>query len=295
MDTPPTQASGTGSAPMETCLPEIGDVLIIVSSGSDAATLVGTRLAARDGGSVTGCAVSPAFLGGRAFQAEASVVALLEPSPHTQRHDDLRSSGIGTDFIQRAMAAGARQPQWAVIGSDPVRDLAVLSAWHDLVIVQRPGDVLANPVTGLEHLLKDTGLPCLILPPVCAPSSVFERVVLAWDGSRPATRAVRAALPLVAAAREVMLLDGSHADVSAPEPTFDPVAFLARRGVEASHHRLHTSPGDAGATILAKAHHLKADILVMGAYGHTPLRERIFGGATHHVLVHGHLATLLYH
>lgn len=295
MDTLPIKASETGCGPMQTCLPGIGDVLIIVGCGSDAATLVGARLAAREGGSVTGCSVSPDFLRGRAFRAEASVVALLEPSPRTQRHDDLLSSGIGAEFMQRAITAGAHQPQWAVIGSDPVRDLAALSAWHDLVIVQRPGDVLADPVTGLEHLLKDTGLPCLILPPACAPGSVFERVVLAWDGSRPATRAIRAALPLVAAAREVVLLDGSDPHTAATEPTFDPVAFLARHGVEVSRHRPHTSPGEIGASILAEARHLKSDLLVMGAYGHTPLRERIFGGATRHILVHGHLATLLYH
>jgi nucleotide-binding universal stress UspA family protein len=295
MDTSPAQASEHGAAPMQTCLPTVGDVLIIVGSPGDASTLVGTRLAARAGNSVTGCAVPPAFLGGRAFQVEASVVALLEPSPSAQRHDGLRSSGEGTEFIRRAVAAGAHQPQWAVVGNNPGRDLSVLGAWHDLVVVQRPGDTLADPVAGLEQLLRNTGLPCLILPTVCAPGSVFERVVLAWDGSQPATRAIRVALPLVAAAREVILLNGSDPSAAIVEPAFDPVKFLARHGVEASRHRLHTSPGDAGATILAKAHHFKADLLVMGAYGHTPLRERIFGGATRHVLVHGHLPALLYH
>lgn len=295
MDTSPDKASECVAAPMQTCLPTVGDVLIIVGSPSDTATLVGSRLAARAGNSVTGCAVSPAFLGGHAFQAEASVVALLEPSPSTQRRDDLRPSGEGAAFIRRAVTAGAHQPQWAVVGNDPGRDLSALSAWHDLIVVQRPGDTLADPVAGLEQLQRNTGLPCLVLPTVCAPGSVFERVLLAWDGSQPATRAVRVALPLVAAAREVIVLDGSDPSAARAGPAFDPVTFLARHGVDASHHRLHTSPGAAGAALLAKAHHVKADLLVMGAYGHTPLRERIVGGATRHVLVHGHLATLLYH
>lgn len=294
MDTTTTQASERAPAAMQTCLPASGDVLIIVGSPGDAAALVGSGLAARAGGSVTGCAVSLAFLGGRAFRTDASVVALLEPSPRTQRHDDLKSSGEGTEFIRRATTAGAHRPQWAVIGNDPGHDLRALSAWHDLIVVQRPNDALADPIDGLEHLVRGTGLPCLILPKVCAPSGVFERVVLAWDGSEPATRAIRAALPLIAAAREVVLLDGSHHGTAAVEPTFDPMAFLGRHGIEASHHRLRTSPGDAGAALLAKAQHFNADLLVMGAYGHTRLRERIFGGATRHVLKHGYLATLLY-
>jgi nucleotide-binding universal stress UspA family protein len=295
MDTTTTQTSERSPAPMQTCLPDVGDVLIIVGSPGDAAVLVGSRLAARTGGSVTGCGVSMAFLGGRPFRTDATVVALLEPSPRVKRHDDLKSSGEGAEFVRRATTAGARHPQWAVVGNDVGHDLKALSAWHDLIVVQRPNDELANPVDGLEHLVKGTGLPCLILPKVCAPCGVFERVVLAWDGSQPATRAIRAALPLIGAAKEVVLLDGTHPDTAPVEPTFHPLAFLARHGIEASHHRIRTSPGDAGAVLLAKAKHFKADLLVMGAYGHTPLRERILGGATRHVLTHGYLATLLCH
>ena len=89
--------------------------------------------------------------------------------------------------------------------------LAMLSAWHDLIVVQRPADPHADPLEGLGSLLTGTGLPCLVLPDVCAPSGVFDRVMLAWDGSRPAIRAIRAALPFVAAAQHVLLLDGCAA------------------------------------------------------------------------------------
>lgn len=280
---------------MRACLPGVGDVLIIVTSPGEAATLVGSRLAARTGGSVTGCGVSTAFLGGRPFRTDATVLALLEPSPRVKRHDDLRSSGEGAEFLRKATTAGARHPQWAVLGNDVGHDLKALSAWHDLIVVQRPNDELSDPLGGFEQLLKGTGLPCLILPKVCAPCGVFERVVLAWDGSQPATRAIRAALPLIAAAKEVVLLDGTHPNSDHLEPTFYPVAFLERHGIEASHHRIRTSPSEAGAALIARARHFKADLLVMGAYGHTPLRERILGGATRHILTHSCLATLLFH
>jgi nucleotide-binding universal stress UspA family protein len=274
----------------------VGDVLALVAGPRDGAAYVASRLAARDGGSVTGCAAPPAFLGGRSFRTDATVAALLEPAPSVQRRDDLGTGGDGDEFIRMATSAGAHGPQWAVLGNDPSHTLAMLSAWHDLIVVQRPADPQADPLDGLGFLLTGTGLPCLVLPDVCAPSGVFDRVVLAWDGSRPAARAIRAALPFVAAAQHVLLLDGCSAHgAKADMPTFDPMAFLARHGIEATHQRMHASAGDAGAAILKHAHQFKADLLVMGAYGHTPLREKLFGGVTRHVLAQGKVATLLYH
>ncbi|HVI55969.1 MAG TPA: universal stress protein [Luteibacter sp.] len=288
--TPPTRTAPS----MRTCLSAIGDVLAIVDSPRSSAAYVASRLAARDGGSVTGCSLAPAFMGGRPFRVEASVISLLETPPPIQRHDDLRRGHDGDEFLRLATTAGVLQPQWAVIGNDPSHDLAKLSAWHDLIVVQRPGDPHADPLDGLQHLLTNTGLPCLVLPTQCAPTGVFDSVVLAWDGSRPATRAMRAALPLIVAAHDVVVLDGRPSHGAAEEPAFDPMSFLARHGVRATLRHLHTTPTDAGAAILKKAHQLKADLLVMGAFGHSPLRERLFGGATRHILTHGDLVTWLY-
>jgi len=291
-----TSSHHATSQPAPTCLPAVGDVLAIVAAPRDGAAYVASRLAARDGGSVTGCAVSPAFLGGRGFRSDATVAALLETAPLAQRKEDLRVGGDGDAFIRLAISAGAHGPQWAVMGNDTGHTLAALSAWHDLIVVQRPGDPHADPLDGLGALLMGTGLPCLVLPAICAPCGIFDRVVLAWEGSRPAARAIRAALPLVAAAQDVLLLDGCPPRVEAADaPGFDPMAFLARHGIEAIRRRVHASPAEAGGAILRKSRQFKADLLVMGAYGHTPLREKLFGGATRHVLTHGDIAILLHH
>lgn len=280
---------------MQTSLPAVGDVLAIVGSPRDAASYVSSRLAARTNGSVTGCSMSAAFLG-HAAPKEPTVMALLDQPPAARRRDDLASGGDGDQFMHLARTAGVHDPQWAVIENDAAGRLASLSAWHDLVVVQRPADLAANPLDGLNHLLLGTGLPCLVLPEICAPCGVFDNVMLAWDGSVPSTRAIRAALPLVVAAQRVCVLDGAepHA-VTDGVPGFDPMAFLARHGVEVTHKRLHATPSSAGAAILDRARRFKAELLVMGAYGHTPLRERLLGGATRHVLTHGTIATLLCH
>ena len=106
-------------------------------------------------------------------------------------------------------------------------------------------------------------------------------MVIAYDGSGPATRALRSALPLIVAARDVYLLDGSAGKPVTPR--FDPVRFLERYGVTVVRKHL---PGHGldGPQLLSRVSRLKPDLLVMGAYGHAPLRERLLGGTTHHVL-----------
>lgn len=295
MDTTTSSVGQASSSSQQACLPAVGDVLAIVRTPRDSAAYVASRLAARDDGSVTGCAMTPAFLGARASRGEATVMALLESPPTVQRHDDLRTGGDGDAFIRLAASAGARQPQWTVLGQDPEHDLARLSAWHDLIVVQRPSDEGARPLDGLKALLLATHRPCLVLPVTCAPCGVFDRAVLAWDGSDPAARAIRSALPLIVAAREVVLLDGTRHDRKAEPVVFDPVAFLARHRVNVIHRRMQATAAEAGAALLKKARQAKADLLVMGAYGHSPLREQLFGGATQYVLTHATLATWLAH
>src|SRR5512142_1711854 len=158
-----TPSPTTAPRQTPTCLPAVGDVLAIVASPRDSAAYVASRLAAREGGSVTGCAVSPAFLGGRSYRNAPTVIALLETPPAIQRHEDLRSGGDGNAFVQLATLAGAHDPKWAVSGNDAGHTLAALAAWHDLIVVQRPPDARADPVDGLKCLLMDTGLPCLVL------------------------------------------------------------------------------------------------------------------------------------
>ena len=295
MTTTSSSSSSADTGAMQTCLPTAGDVLAIVASPHDAASYVACRLAARAHGSVTGCAMSAAFLGGRAFSHDATVLSLLDAPPSAVHAHDMEPGGSGDAFVHLAHNAGVRTALWAVIETDVAAHLAALASWHDLVVVQRPGDIAADPIGGLNQLLLGTNIPCLVLPTVCTPSSVFDRIVLAWDGSRAATRALRAALPLLIAATDVVLLDGAQVAAPGDMPRFDPMAFLARHGVEATHAHLDATPSTAGPALLERSRRFDADLLVMGAYGHAPVRERLFGGATRHVLGHGDIATLLHH
>ena len=124
------------------------------------------------------------------------------------------------------------------------------------------------------------GVPVLALPAGVS-GEVGRTVMVAWNGSCEATRAAPEALPLLRASRRVVLCCVGGEAAASLEPA---AARLTRHGVAVEPHRVDESDGDAGAVLLTQAGSQAADLLVMGAYGHTRLREMVFGGATRHVL-----------
>ncbi|MGO4838274.1 universal stress protein, partial [Rhizobiaceae sp. 2RAB30] len=129
--------------------------------------------------------------------------------------------------------------------------------------------------------------PVLLLPEASRASLRPKRVAVAWDSSLEAARAVREALDMLVAADEVRLvlvdpLAGESGQGA--EPGADAAVYLARHGVKVAVDRLPSS-GQSVATVLARhAADMNADLVVMGAYGHSRLRERIFGGVTRSML-----------
>lgn len=140
-----------------------------------------------------------------------------------------------------------------------------------------------------EHLVMGAGTPVLVLPRHLGPTDVGRHVVVAWNGSRQACRAVHDALPLLGFAERVELLTiGEDAAASFD----DALAMLRRHGLEPEAVRL-AEEGPVGPQLLHEAASRGADLLVMGAYGHSRLRELVLGGATRHVLAHASCPLLL--
>lgn len=132
----------------------------------------------------------------------------------------------------------------------------------------------------LDQLVTAAGVPVLALPSGFA-GDLGRTVVVGWNGSREAARAVHDALPFLRAAKGVILCAvGGQAETSLAAAT----AMLRRHGLAVQPHKVGEPDGNAGEVLLAQAAAHAADLLVMGAYGHTRLREMVFGGATRHVL-----------
>jgi nucleotide-binding universal stress UspA family protein len=162
------------------------------------------------------------------------------------------------------------------------REFACSARHVDLAIIGQPrdGDPLLGQYALVERCLFASGRPVIIVPAAAEKIEVAGTVVVAWDGSAEAARALNDALTFLKRPKRVVLLVGVPEEGSEPPGVDDMVAHLGRRGVAADLVRFSTAEGDIGKTILAKAKELHADMIVMGAFHHSRWREFILGGVT---------------
>lgn len=215
------------------------------------------------------------------------------------RHAELRQKAHDS-FLAAAEQAGHRSVEWRA-PRGPAPEVAMLHARHaDLLILGQDDSKDAASYVApnfVGNLVLDAGRPALIVPHAGTVHGLGENVLIAWDGSREAARAVADALPLLERARYVTVDIVQHADGPRDAPVgIDVAAWLDTHGVTASFATTRTHIGaNAGATLLNRASDLHIDLLVMGAYGHSRARERVFGGVTRTMLESMTLPVLMSH
>ncbi|MGN6667426.1 MAG: universal stress protein [Trinickia sp.] len=140
----------------------------------------------------------------------------------------------------------------------------------------------------IENLVLSSGRPVLVVPYAGQFHGIASHVVLAWDGSREATRALHDALPFVSRAKQVTVLTInalSGEPVSSRIPGSDIAAVISRYGANVATQEIEgVKDVPIGEAILSRAADLEADLLVMGCYGHSRWRELVLGGATRSIL-----------
>jgi len=163
----------------------------------------------------------------------------------------------------------------------------------DLVFLRRPvADTSAGYRELIDQILDGAGRPVLLVPPRSV-AAACERIAIAWNGSAESARAVAAARDLIVAAKSVDIV------VAESQRTAGAVArqlgaYLACHDVRATRHVLPEGRDrSAGEAILDKCAELQSDLLVMGAFSHPRLQERVFGGVTRHVMAHAGLPVLM--
>ena len=169
----------------------------------------------------------------------------------------------------------------------------------DLIIVGNSGAGHGGQDGGiamavLEAALMESGRPVLVAPPA-APASVGRVVTIAWNGTREAAGAVSAALPFIAQAERVVILTVEGDDDAEDRSPERLQRVLRWHNPAVLMHRLVREHGSVAETLLAAARQAESDLLVMGGYGHTRLREAVFGGFTRHVLERAELPVLMAH
>jgi nucleotide-binding universal stress UspA family protein len=191
--------------------------------------------------------------------------------------------------------------EWREASGYPGEVAAVHGRYADLIILGQldPGDAQAPLIKPRpEEVALLAGRPILVLPYVGKFERIGQRVLVAWDASREATRAVNDAMPLLVGASSITVIavdprqtpDG-HGEI----PGGDIALHLARHGVATRVESTVSAGIGVGDTLLSRASDLEADILVMGAYGHSRVRELVLGGATRTVLASMTLPVLMAH
>ena len=136
-----------------------------------------------------------------------------------------------------------------------------------------------------EGVLFDAGRPVIIVPFIQKAGLKLDRVMVCWDGGRASTRAIGDAMPLLEKAKQIeVVVVGSKPPKSDEVSGADLGQHLARHGVNVDVKRITSPDIDVASTILSYAADASADLIVMGGYGHSRLREFVLGGVTRAIL-----------
>jgi len=236
-------------------------------------------------------------------QRDIAMVRLLWPETSAIVQDRIATCTAAADAAERRLrhlAADMEVDVDVVTGEGDAAELLGLTGrFHDLVVVEQSAPAEDEAGWDIpEHCVAVTGRPVLVVPSSGSFHTVGRHVLIAWNASREASLAVQHALPLLAQADRVTVLNGA-AKEAYPSVTRRPpldIAAHLRRYVPA----VEVVPFDAadaavGPAILAASRELAADLVVMGAYGRSWFREWIMGGATRHVLRHARVPLLMAH
>jgi nucleotide-binding universal stress UspA family protein len=190
--------------------------------------------------------------------------------------------------FQERVATEQLSNEWRTVEGDTATIIGLHARYADLAVVGQEEPDALTPQRGLpEGVVLDIGRPVLIVPYIGAQSTIGENILVAWNTSREATRAITDALPILERAKNVTVMafnpevgSDKHGDI----PSADIALWLARHGVKAEAKQAYASDIDTGNALLSSAADLGSDLLVMGAYGHSRLRELVLGGATRQIL-----------
>lgn len=227
---------------------------------------------------------------------------LLEAGPAiVEAHDKAAKEDLARtaeDFTQQVSALGFKNVEWRTTLDHPVAAVTEHAQYADLVIISQ-SDPAARAAGGEDfpaRVVLAAGRPVLLLPYIGSFPTLGNRILVAWNASHEATRAVTDAIPLLRLADKVVLMsiDPEH-DASASLPIEDIVHHLARHGVHVEVMKGQGADIDVGNELLSRTADLGSDLLVMGGYGHSRLREWVLGGVTRTLLESMTIPVLMSH
>lgn len=249
------------------------------------------------------CAASGASLGAMVLNLESS----LEPSFDGRSEEELRADFAAREETNAGHVRSLEQQaaKHGIVASIATTiahshglpaNVADRARLHDLSVIGTNPRGMMSEVVIAEHLLFESGRPVLVVPPEQVAPCPPRKVAVAWDNSRPAARALGDALPFLMAADETILITISdEKDIANSMTMEDTLATLMRKGLNIRHESRPLGGMSIGQALQGAARDLGVDMLVMGGYGHSRLRQFLLGGATREMLRNPDLPILIAH
>ncbi len=266
----------------------IKDILVHLDGDSaiEARVRVATALAEQEQSHLLGLYTDPGVMMPPVMDVPLPATVLAE----LEEQAVLRRNEVKSRFEELVEKSNV-SAEWRVAKGGAATSLAEQGRYADLVIAgqsdERSEHVIGGPAS--EAAVLSVGRPVLFVPYVGARTTLGRKVLVAWDAGQQAARAVNDALPLLQRAEsvEVMYVNppSSRSEASAVAGA-DISLHLARHGVTVNVNEFSGSGVSVGDVLLSRAADLDIDLIVMGAYGHSRLREFVFGGVTKHMLNH---------
>ncbi len=216
--------------------------------------------------------------------AEAGPVVVEVEARH--RAEATRNAEV---MFKSETARHGRSAEWRATQRDALAAATLSARYADLVVIgqHEPGNSSGVTPDFAEELVLSAGRPVLLVPYAGHFAQVGRRILVAWNAGQEAARAVTDALPLLTRASTVQVVafnpaeaGDDHGDI----PGADIGLVLARHGVKVSVAQQQSEEVDIGNQLLSRAADVEADLIVMGAYGHSRVRELVLGGVTRTLL-----------
>jgi nucleotide-binding universal stress UspA family protein len=270
---------------------EIRSILVNVDIGSpdSAALRYAIDLASTMGASLIGLAADQRNVAYAGWGGEAAALDV-----YSLERAEIESQLQQAESAFRALVPKAVTRQWRGYVTDRTRALTETARIADLIITasRTTNTFQQQHATDLGSLVLSTGRPVIDVASN-ATSAKFDKIIIGWKDTREARRAVMDALPFLKIAREVIALTVTEGDTVEERASLDDlVSWLKMHGIAARGDVIE-NPGSYSDVLETHALSLNADLLVIGGYGHSRMREWLFGGVTRSVLSANSLNRLL--
>lgn len=252
--------------------------------GMEARLKIALDLADRFGGHIVGLHIRQGFQAPAFSDAGLAMDTLYKTYEATAKADEAAAAAI----FRKAIGTKGYSSEWQVIDGFADEALSRRARYADLVILGQ-SDPDSPPTMVPSNLAEKVAMaserPVLVVPHVGVMKPPGKTVMLCWNDSREAARAATGALPLLVVADKVivLLIDAANG-TDREEPGIDVAEWLARHDVKVTVQRDSAAGSDVGGVILSRAADHDVDLIVMGIYGHSRMREMVLGGASRTLL-----------